>query len=555
MWHRGDGACYIDQDILALIVEKLYDCSPLSIPAVVSCNRMLYQIARPYLVRQICLRMDAEHLLETQHRITDCLHDSSLFWIISSVHSVTVRADSQVSLSHINSTVEKLLKPSAWGPVIDLLSTLGNLADFTFDCPIPMPPALISALQDARPELGLHVLHWKQPSPDTLFGDPTELALAESPLLRTLEADTWTGMRGADYQWPAFERIVSRAPNLETFRWNCRHVGGCVVYGWSAQEAHERQVQKDRFRAQPILKAIKSVDCTGLTPHSIAAWTPFIDWSRVEHLRELHIRNHGNDLLDASVFAALRSLELAVGIYHHDLEDDQVTRMRNIIADFLVALPPLESLSITNLPDHRPLEAVLLHHGPHLRTLHLHEVELPTRPRRTLTVNDVAIIGAMCPHLSDFALDIDRTPTHTHEDDICARLAQLPALRKVTLHLDLGLKRFCGPSMFSAFDRLVAAGMRAEGGKTREVDESLRAYVRLENYHVEEAWLFLKERKVGTPLEELIICVGEQSRDIGAGHPANWVIQEQSLRQSFKVLPHERDDRPNDVMIDAGGRK
>ncbi|KAI5897020.1 uncharacterized protein SCHCODRAFT_02492901 [Schizophyllum commune H4-8] len=552
--HQGDGACYIDQDILALIVEKLFDCSPSSIPAVVSCNRMLYETARPYLARQICLRMDAEHLLETQHRIKDCLHDASLSWILSAVRSATIRADSQVSPFHINPTVGELSKPSAWEPVINLLPTLGNLVDFTFDCPVPMPPALIFALHHAHPGSRLHVLHWKRPSPDTLFGDPSELALAESPLLRTLEADAWAGMRGADYQWPAFERIVGRAPNLDSFRWNCRHIGGCVVYGWSAEEAHERQVQKDRFCVQPIRKAIKSVDCAGLTSHSIAAWASFIDWSRVEHLRGLHITNHGIDLLDASVFAALKSLELTLGIYIHDLEDDQVTGMRNIITDFLVALPPLESLSLTNLHDHRPLEAALLHHGPHLRTLHLHEVELPTRPRRTLTAEDVAVISAMCPQLSDFALDIDRTPTHTHEDDICARLAQLPALRKLTLHLDLGLKRFCGPSMFDAFDRLVAAGQAAERGETREVDGSLRAYVRLENYHAEEAWLFLKERKVGTPLEKLVICVGEQYRDLGAGHPANWVIQEQSLRQHFKVLPHERDDRPNEVMIDTGER-
>ncbi|KAL1744997.1 hypothetical protein HDZ31DRAFT_37347 [Schizophyllum fasciatum] len=522
------GICDIDEDVLGIIFEMVHQASPRSILAIMLCNKRLHMVARPFSVRHLLLDMHSYRRAETQCRILRLLEDDSS-WARAAIRTITARATLHGATVMRSALIASwLAQPSEWVQLVSLLSLLPKLVDFIFDCPSPMPLCLISALQELQPQASLHVRHWTRESPDIPFDYPPELALAESPQLRTLDADVWYGMREADYQWPAFVRIISRAPNLHAFGWRRRHVGGCVMYSTSYEDAAIRNNERKRFRVQPTKKAIKSVDHASLDSYALRALAHIVDWAKVESLRELQLENNAAIQLNPEALSSLSTLEVRMPVCT-DEDDPQRRQTVNRLSHFLALLRPLECLSIMNLHDLRPLQAVLLHHGPRLRKLHLHEMELPIGngpTRRTLTPEQLAVINRACYCLEDFALDLDRTPAHTYEDDVCAALAQFPALRKLTLHLDLGLGRF-----------------------THRERVCAEAYTPLNASHAVEAWHFVQQRKVGVPLEELVVCVGEQDRELGWGYPATWMVREHDERRYFRVIPHERDDRPGEVIV------
>ncbi|KAL1740818.1 A-alpha X1 [Schizophyllum fasciatum] len=516
----------LSRDVLAAIMEIVYASSPHSITAILSCNSTLYKVARPFMIRDCTLRLDLEQLPKTHRRIAAWLEDPSLSWVLPAMRSVTLRADAPVSVGpKRNFTKEELLKETAWDPFIALLSKLTNLVDVTFDCPVPIPPRLLRALEQYHPDVHLHILNWARLAPSTLADDPSEVALAESPLLRTIHANVLLDMRGHDFQLVAFERILARSPNLHSFRYKSRIPGGCCVWALDEEQMQERDRLCELFRAEPIRKPLKHVDINNMPPSMVARLAHFIDWSSVETLRGLLIGDELETLpWDASLFTSLEFIELRLDRVNRGSDLEQRQRTLHSLTDFLIVLPHIESFSIANLHEYQLLDTLLQHRGPQLRTLHVHEVELPSETyfiaRRTFTSKEIVAIRTACPHLDDFALDLKGWPEN--EPDILHALAQFPAMRRLTLNV---------PLLHLPLDDI-------EDQDASETYEQAKM-----------AWQAVAGEKMGRSLEELVVCFGEQAREIGRGRPASWVIEERRLRRCLTLRPHERDDRPGGKFV------
>nr|AAB41337.1 A-alpha X1 [Schizophyllum commune] len=523
----------IGRDILDLIIELVHNCSPRTVHAICLCNSVLYEAARPFTIRDCTLNLNSDSLQTTQHRITAWLEDARLSWIHTAIRSITIRAEPAFPfVLRKKSDKGELEKESTWTPLLALLSKLTSLADVTYDCPIPIPLSLLASLQEFHPHVHLHIRHWTRTTVGTLDDDPSEMALAESPLLRTLHASVGHGMWGWDFQWPAFKRIVARSPNLRSFRYTSRSVGGCCIYTLTQEEREKEQRLRARFDVEPIQKAIEDVEISNMSPETVTALAPIVDWARVETLRGLCIPDDLQTLpWDASMFASLSTVQLAFDrLTETDLPSAERERTIDSVRAFLIALPSLQWLSVLDLHDLRPLEGVLRHQGHQIRALHIHEVEYPSYTglvlRHALTMDEIVAIDSCCPNLTNFAFDLDGWPTD--DDGICLALAQFHALRKLTLNIPLD------------FDRL-------EDGM-EEPRELIGRNTRL----AKKLWHTLKMLKQGNPVEELVICVGEQAREIGKGRPASWVIEEQRYRQCLRIASHDHDGTPDEVVVCDG---
>ncbi|KAI5898047.1 uncharacterized protein SCHCODRAFT_02565727 [Schizophyllum commune H4-8] len=527
----------IGRDILDLIFELVHNCSPRTVHAICLCNSVLYEAARPFTIRDCTLNLNSDSLQTTQHRITAWLEDARLSWIHTAIRSITIRAEPAFPfVLRKKSNKGELEKETTWTPLLALLSKLTRLADVTYDCPIPIPLLLLASLQEFHPHVHLHIRHWTRTTPGTLDDDPSEMALAESPLLRTLHASVGHGMWGWDFQWPAFKRIVARSPELRSFRYTSRSVGGCCIYTLTQEEREKEQRLRARFDVEPIRKAIEDVEISNMSPETVTTLAPIVDWTRVETLRGLCIPDDLQTLpWDAGMFASLSTVQLAFDrLTETDLPSAERERTIDSVRAFLIALPSLQSLSVLNLHDLRPLEGVLRHQGHQIRALDIHEVEYPSYYtsvvlRHALTIDEIVAIDASCPYLADFTFDLDGWPTD--EDGICLALAQFPALRTLTLNIPL------------AFTDLHVY-----------VREDLKDYTRRNCQLARTLWYSLKKLKKGSPLEKLVICVGEQDREIGKGRQASWVGEEVQYRRRFVLRPHERDDMSDEVVLHVDPR-
>nr|AAB41338.1 A-alpha X3 [Schizophyllum commune] len=526
----------IGRDILDLIIELVHNCSPRTVHAICLCNSVLYEAARPFTIRNCTLDLNSDSLQATQQRITAWLEDARLSWILTAIRSVTLRAEPATPFAMRRDTTKvELEKESTWTPLLALLSKLTSLTDVTYDCPIPIPPFLLAALQEFCPHVHLHIRNWTRATPGTLDDDPSEVALTESPLLRTLHASVRHGMRGWDFQWPAFNRIVARSPTLRSFKYTSRSVGGCCIYSLTQEERENERRLRARFDAEPVQKVIKDVEISKMSPETIIALASVVDWARVETLRGLCIPDNLQILpWDAGMFASLSTIQLAFDrLEEMDLPSEQREHTIDSVRAFLIALPSLQSLSVLDLHDMRPLEGVLRHQGHQIRALHIHEKEFPsyTGPvlRHALTIDEIVAIGASCHHLADFTFDLDGWPTD--EDGICLALAQFPALRNLTLNIPLD---FTDRHVYDLEDSKEYTSRNCQLART--------------------LWYSLQKLKKGSPLAELVICVGEQDREIGKGRPASWVMEEQQYRRRFVLRPHERDDMLDEVVLHVNPR-
>ncbi|KAL1670676.1 A-alpha X3 [Schizophyllum commune] len=504
----------IGKDILEIIIELVHNCSPRTVHAICLCNSVLYEAARPFTAQDCTLDLDFGSLQATQHRITAWLEDARLSWILTAIRSITLRAEPAIPFAmRKNPTKGELEKESTWSPLLALLSKLTSLANVTYDCPIPIPPFLLTALQESHPHVHLHIRNWTRTTPGTLNDDPSEVALAESPLLRTLHASVRHGMRGWDFQWPAFKRILARSPNLRSFKYSSRSVGGCCIYSLSQEEQEKERRLRARFDVEPVQKAIGDVEISSMSPETVTALAPVVDWTRVETLRGLCIPDDLQVLpWDAGMFASLSTVQLAFDrLTETDLPSEQRERTIDSVRAFLIALPSLQSLS-----------------GHQIQALHIHEVEYPSYTglvlRHALTIDEIVAIGASCPHLIYFTFDLDGWPTD--EDGICLALAQFPALRKLIMNIPLD---FTDRHVYDLEDSKEYTSRNCQLART--------------------LWYTLKRLKKGSTLEELTICVGEQDREIGKGRPASWVMEEQRYRRRFVLRPHERDDMSDEVGL------
>ncbi|KAK7443557.1 hypothetical protein VKT23_015730 [Stygiomarasmius scandens] len=379
----------------------------------------------------------------------------------------------------------------------------------------PMPVNLIDTLHSSQPNIQLHIQNWTRKSIDTPFGDPGELALANSPILRTIHASVYDGNQ-IDLQEAAFMRIVALAPNLESYNWSSHSTGGCIVYRLPGRSHPEEvRLRKEFDVGQPVKKVLKAI-CIDQNVLSVKDQARIVDLSRLERLEGVHL-NGNVDVGLGDVFSSLKFLDVKIRAWGTEISPES-------IQGFLCSLPSLEGLSILDGLKYINLNGLMSYHGPTLQTLHLHETEDTNLqdPRKTLSLDDLCLIRDSCPHLYNLGIDISYIRADPQESEVYASLSTFGNVRSLTLNYDLGIG-FC-----SSFHQ-VAVGCQQEGIKHQInalIDKSSNVFAKLEAIWAEAA---------GPKLKEMLIQVGKQDREMGKGRPPHWVTYEQNMRAWYRM--------------------
>ncbi|KAJ4473570.1 hypothetical protein J3R30DRAFT_3707459 [Lentinula aciculospora] len=541
-------------DVLCHILVMLHDVSRHSLLSVLCVNRVLYNITLPVLHRSCVLDYSPNRQQATIARLKSWLEDNSS--ILSSIRHITVQGTPAYWRRHVSVKAPDTTK---WASLIQVLSQLSHLASFTFEYCEQLPIVLLNALHRHHPSTHLHVRNWTRIAPEVPFGDPAEEALANSPCLRSLHALFFTGTGPeADYRFSAFDRIVKLSPNLEDISRISRSGGGCVIYGYSSEqiEANGREIQKFAVDA-PKCKCIKSLELDNVDAQMFQKLGAYIHPEQLIRLKSVQPSSDFLQLVTQHPtykLCSLKHLDVHFGTRFWGPDpDSKINELVTGIAVFFQSCSPLESLTIvlqTSRPWEPILSTILIHHGHSLRLLSLHQVESPKEESRRLclSLDQLHDIRRACQQLTSLALDVDRTVDGQTEREYYAAIRGCN-LRELTIHMDLGIAFFDSLVFFQLNDPSKLNEM-AIVSKTKSYSEADESFVM-------EVWSAV----VGTGiveipyLQELVLCMGEQNREIGHGYPANWVCDEQHRRQWARVRRSERDDRPREVNVKIrGGR-
>ena len=185
------------------------------------------------------------------------------------------------------------------------------------------------------------------------------------------------------------------------------------------------------------------------TPLNVETWKSAMDWSR---LQVLDIDLPPPTFLEKfeGHLTGLKSLSFRPKVaFWGDNEtlcgfDETSTLMRKKYASFILALPPLESLSIGGFGDIIDLKPILQKHGNSLRKLAIHEEEgacaglegKVTWSRPTLSGSELQNLNTAAPHLESLEIDIARTSAKWPQS-IFDILSNFSKLRNLTIHVDL----------------------------------------------------------------------------------------------------------------------
>lgn len=505
-------------DVLALIIVEVHDSSPNSVFSLLRTNRTLNEASQPFVLRKVTLNFDEKNLAEANDRITRWCEDPVAQ---RSIRFITV---SEADWARRRYGSDPLPLEQVYLPLAKLLATLKGLKEFTFACHYPMPLALLDTLHAHQPTVHLHIKNWSRKSHDTPFGDPVELKLAESPILRSIHASHFHGQSGMNLQRPAFDRIVTLAPNIQSFHYESSHVGGCVIHLTPLEQWRQAAL----FQVQnPERKVVESVHLeSSLSSSYLLNSQPLLDWSKLHTLTGVTIdKAFLTNPLDGSELTSLKCLSVNFGWSAPE---------SSTYDNFFASLNPLESLSVIGGMKHLSLEMLLAHHGDSLCSFHIHEVESSRKEdrRQTLTPAQIDTIGHSCPKLESLGIEVDRTETREREARIYDLIHQMPFLTDITIYLDLGL-----PFINASWTR------------RKDANDVLSAvYPVLKPVDMEALWEAVGGKQ-STKLQKLTVFVGEPNRSIGAGLPSPWVRREQRTRQRLVAVRSERDDKQNEIVL------
>ncbi|KAH8825126.1 hypothetical protein DL96DRAFT_1612021 [Flagelloscypha sp. PMI_526] len=514
----------LNPDVLLTILLLVHESSRPSIFSLLLVNSVLHKATLPFVYRRCTLDFTPSTLnlvkneisnpsTATAKRVQSFLELEDDSFILRSIRTLVIRSHySQPYLSEqAGGDPSECLPAQAqtltrWQPLICLISRLKRIQDITFDCREPVPTSLLRALETYHPFTHLHVQNWTRRHMSTPVGDPEEEALGYSPCLRTLCANIYTGGPDLDYRSAALQWIAARSPNLENLHFSSRSMGGCVIYGFSYEKMQNKAREVARFKAdKPMRKALKTLQWNRMSQHTIQDWQSFLDLDRLTSLivgdvdaATLHYA------AERRLFSNLRTLEFT---YHRRWRELAGPNEDQAVSQFISSCVALDTLSITNYGGPRIVEYICIHLGHTLRSLALHNVEMPRDIRGVLSVADIQKLRTSIPRLESLEFDINRTRDGRTESDIYAILSSMVALRTVTIHYDLGLRsrNACG----RLFDR---------------VGEEFARHV----------WASMSERGPSR-LEELTLFMGEPNREIGSGYPADWLLEEQERKQQLSV--------------------
>ncbi|KAF5383445.1 hypothetical protein D9757_006113 [Collybiopsis confluens] len=539
----------LNNDILYTILLIIHDVSRHSLFYLLRANRKLHEVTLPILLSSCVLDYTTgDQQKASIARVESWLKQGNDSTVLSFMRHLTVKATRPYYYREKGE--QKAPDTSKWDPLVQLLMCIPHLASFTFDCHEQMPTVLLSRLGTYQPTAHLHIRNWTRISNDTLFGDPAEEALANSPSLRSLHGFFVTGqVPEADYRFPAFNRIVKLAPNLESVSQTTLSGGGCVVYGYSREEQTIRSREAKKFEAAvPRRKVIKSLEMNYGNAYTLEELATYIELNQLVSLKNIQLTS------DFLLLAAENSTYKLSSLKHLDVKLYSARRgwagasvdLADAFVQFLASLGPLESLSIvlsTSQPWSSILSAICHHHGSSLTGLSLHQVESADKEsmRACLTLEEVEDISNSCPGLTNLELDIDRTISRKQEQSYYAVLRLFANLRKLTIHMDLGLVHYSGRQ--NLLFRRLEGNLSDDDPDAVQLRLAKKCYAHADEAFALDVWRDVAQSASPANLQKLVLCMGEQNREIGHGYPARWVLQEQSDRHLVRVQRNERDDQ------------
>ncbi|KAJ3807564.1 hypothetical protein EV368DRAFT_50943, partial [Lentinula lateritia] len=523
----------------------VHDVSKHSLLSMICANRTLYDITLPIFHRSCVMDYSPDLQRDTIARVESWLENGSK--MLSFIRHITVKGIPPYWRLRRDESIQAP-DTTKWTSLVQLLSRLSYLASFTFAYSEQMPLVLLDALHHHHPSSHLHIQNWTRIAPDTPFDDPAEDALANSPCLRSLHGHFITGTGPvADFRFSAFDRIAKLSPNLEAISRTSRSAGGCVMYLRPMNQLYAQNLESKKFEVDaPTRKCIKSLQMDHIDGKALKELSSCTQLDRLISLTNIRpsldfLCLAGTD--PAYHLPALKQLDVRLLTMPRGF--DQIEEMVDAFCIFLASSGPLESLSVvlkTSRSWEPILSVILVHHAHSIRTLSLHQVESSKGEsmRSCLTIDQLADIRSSCPHLTNLALDIDRTLEGKSECAYYTVLRQFTNLCELTIHMDLGIAFLASPSE-----------EQQEGDRRTK----LAAYSEADENFAMEVWKEVSKRDGAefARLRELVLCLGEQNRQIGKGYPAPWVIDEQSRRQWVRVRRSERDDRPREVDVNIRG--
>ncbi|KAK1236448.1 hypothetical protein PQX77_000284 [Marasmius sp. AFHP31] len=510
---------------------QLHCYSRNTIFSVLRVNRRLHDASLPFVYRILTfdfstksLPNDPASLRSPQARIDNFLALDCEHLVFRAVRKVVVRSSPSPSFS-------PTLNEYKWITFVEVISRIKNLREIVFDCGERFPPTLLDTLHRSHPSSHLRIRNWTRLSADTRCGDPGEEALARSPCLRALHAVVYSGGRPSDFTIPAFIRIISLAPNIDSVALETHPSSLGGVFSVTDEEQEEKIRERRRFDARSaIVKDLKDISWDHLELRTMLQWTEFCNLSR---LQTLVVGNLDCDVLRHCTtnftFNELKHLSFRSSIYSTSLGMLSPEEFESTVMDFLWSLPPLESLTITAGGSRIDLLRLLTRHGRTLRRLSLHDVESAFRKRcSALTLEQVEALRVGAPSLEYLELDIDRTRGGSWEAEFYSLISDFSQLVRIAFFYDIGLHVIEEP---------------LEVRKTYA-----RRYFPADSSFGEDVWRAVQPKGADprhSRLEELVLHMGEVGGR-SAGHwyyGQEWMQYGEAARQTVCVRRSERDDQ------------
>jgi hypothetical protein len=382
-----------------------------------------------------------------------------------------------------------------------------------------------------------------------------ELALANSPNLRSIQARLWRAERGFDFTKAVLKRLIALAPNLESVDVS-ESGGGCVAYTRSDEQAEEEERLERLFEvSQPLCNKMKSLKTRGRS--SFYLLKDLVEFWRIERLDIDHVPYARFFWDDGPVckFKSLKHLSVSLS----SCADDSVTSLRL----FLSSCNPLWSLLLENRCGRLSLPMIFTNNGATLRTLSLHEWEIPSLedPRDTVSLSRIEEIRQWCSLLEDFTIDMDRCSSPGSKRAILSKLAEFPRLLIVGICFDLGIAEEAARTTWEAIEKAAALPLPDEEDNPElfGVDATFHAKPHQappfipfgDSLWLENMWLTLGNEKRNNRtllLEELHVKFGEWKRQI-VQWGTLWERWEEANRRYYIVRPSERNDRPDEIRV------
>ncbi|GIZ45602.1 hypothetical protein CKM354_000876100 [Cercospora kikuchii] len=373
------------------------------------------------------------------------------------------------------------LPEQSWQPVVKLISQLPALTDLFWNCVQRMPEIIIETLQERLPPCKLWLNSFRWTNRDQPFPYASDCKLFSSPNLYAfrLEYTIWHSSRSLPNTEPrqaneiaALHRFVcSTATNLRKvlvsrYTESSAFLGNKALPGEGLVTTNALQ---PRTRGSLHSIRLDKERHTYISTWTLAMWTEFTDFSV---LRSLELPGRGDacfyQQLCAVPFRDLRSISLNIPEpkYASNATFEELQR-------FLVTIPALETLQLSDHLHLVDMEPVLKRHGPTLKSLWLMQAgthnEKPQFWEYLCTKHPgvLAAVHKYCTRLEKLAIPIRRSKGNAAEVGSYKILGTLPKLRVLNLTLDCSDYSVFGWLSGDANDEVDSTWPELRGARTR----------------------------------------------------------------------------------------